>query len=71
MATQKDRVSHMSRARKAQIDRELGEDRPIPRRDFLQGTLIGAAAALTGPLLAGVVGAAENIADSRGMILGR
>ncbi|HVW69662.1 MAG TPA: NAD(P)-binding protein [Steroidobacteraceae bacterium] len=33
------------------IDRTLGEDRPIPRRDFLQGTLVGAAAALTGPLL--------------------
>lgn len=33
------------------IDRSLGEDRPIPRRDFLQGTLVGAAAALTGPLL--------------------
>jgi spermidine dehydrogenase len=30
----------------------LGEDRPIPRRDFLQGMLIGAASALTGPLLA-------------------
>src|ERR1700761_6929243 len=28
-----------------------GEDRPIPRRDFLQGALIGAACALTGPLL--------------------
>jgi len=31
--------------------RALGEDRPIPRRDFLQGTLVGAATALTGPLL--------------------
>jgi spermidine dehydrogenase len=28
-----------------------GEDRPIPRRDFLQGALIGAASALTGSLL--------------------
>jgi spermidine dehydrogenase len=32
-------------------DRRLGEDRPIPRRDFLQGALIGAAGALCGPLL--------------------
>jgi spermidine dehydrogenase len=30
-------------------DRELGMDRSIPRRDFLQGALVGAAAALTGP----------------------
>jgi len=29
----------------------LGEERRIPRRDFLQGTLIGAASALCGPLL--------------------
>jgi spermidine dehydrogenase len=43
----------MSGAHKPPIDRALGEDRPIPRRDFLQGTLIGAATALTGPLLAG------------------
>lgn len=32
-------------------DRSLGEDRAIPRRDFLQGALVGAATALTGPLL--------------------
>lgn len=31
-------------------DRELGMDRSIPRRDFLQGALVGAAAALSGPL---------------------
>ncbi|MGC1522736.1 MAG: NAD(P)-binding protein [Steroidobacteraceae bacterium] len=31
-------------------DRELGMDRNIPRRDFLQGALVGAAAVLTGPL---------------------
>jgi spermidine dehydrogenase len=30
-------------------DRELGMDRNIPRRDFLQGALVGAAAAMTGP----------------------
>jgi spermidine dehydrogenase len=32
-------------------NRDLGEDRSIPRRDFLQGALIGAASALCGPLL--------------------
>jgi spermidine dehydrogenase len=32
-------------------DRDLGEDRPIPRRDFLQGALMAAATALSGPLL--------------------
>src|SRR5579863_2209414 len=37
--------------RPPQPSRELGEDRRIPRRDFLQGTLIGAASALCGPLL--------------------
>src|SRR5271170_7590483 len=30
-------------------DRELGMDRSIPRRDFLQGALVGAAAAMTSP----------------------
>jgi spermidine dehydrogenase len=30
-------------------DRELGMDRSIPRRDFLQGALVGAAAAALGP----------------------
>jgi spermidine dehydrogenase len=30
---------------------ELGEDRAIPRRDFLQGALVASAMALTGPLL--------------------
>jgi spermidine dehydrogenase len=33
------------------IDRNLGENRAIPRRDFLQGALVGAATALAGPLL--------------------
>jgi spermidine dehydrogenase len=32
-------------------DRDLGEDRPIPRRDFLQGALVAAATTLAGPLL--------------------
>jgi len=31
-------------------DRELGMDRSIPRRDFIQGALAGAAVALTGPM---------------------
>jgi spermidine dehydrogenase len=30
-------------------DRELGMDRSIPRRDFLQGALVGAAAAMSAP----------------------
>jgi spermidine dehydrogenase len=33
------------------IDKNLGEDRAIPRRDFIQGALVGAATALTGPML--------------------
>ena len=32
-------------------DRDLGEDRSIPRRDFLQGVLVAAATTLAGPLL--------------------
>jgi spermidine dehydrogenase len=32
-------------------DKNLGEDRGIPRRDFIQGALVGAATALTGPML--------------------
>jgi spermidine dehydrogenase len=43
-------------------DRKLGEDRCVPRRDFLQGTLIGAATALNGPLLAGLAEAASRSA---------
>ncbi len=43
------------------LERGLGEDRAIPRRDFLQGVLVGAASALCGPLLrahaAGITGA--------------
>src|SRR5579859_1438049 len=31
--------------------RDLGEQRSIPRRDFLQGALVASATALTGPLL--------------------
>jgi spermidine dehydrogenase len=42
----------MSRKRSL-TDRELGMDRCIPRRDFLQGALVGAAVALTSPLRIG------------------
>ena len=35
---------------KPDIDRNLGEDRRIPRRDFLQGALVAAASTLTGGL---------------------
>src|SRR5580698_10045803 len=33
------------------LDKNLGEDRAIPRRDFIQGALVGAATALSGPML--------------------
>jgi spermidine dehydrogenase len=46
-------------------DRDLGEDRAIPRRDVLQGVLIGAASVLTGSLLraplASATGAATDL----------
>jgi spermidine dehydrogenase len=41
----------MSGRDKPPPDRRLGENRAIPRRDFLQGALVGAASALCGPLL--------------------
>ena len=37
--------------RKNSPTEDLGESRPIARRDFLQGTLVGAASALSGPVL--------------------
>jgi spermidine dehydrogenase len=37
-----------------------GAERAIPRRDFLQGALVGAASTLCGPLLSGVARAAES-----------
>jgi spermidine dehydrogenase len=52
----------VSGGRKRSTDCQLGEERRIPRRDFLQGTLIGAATALTGPLLAPCLAAAETAA---------
>jgi spermidine dehydrogenase len=42
-------------------DRDLGETRSIPRRDVLQGVLIGAASALTGSLLRAPVASAAAI----------
>src|ERR1700750_592670 len=33
------------------MKKDLGEDRQIPRRDFLQGALVAAATSLTGPML--------------------
>jgi len=45
-------LAHMTRERTLQPpDRDLGEDRTIPRRDFLQGALVAAATTLAGPLL--------------------
>ncbi|HET9390625.1 MAG TPA: NAD(P)-binding protein [Steroidobacteraceae bacterium] len=41
----------MSDDRKQPSDRDLGADRPIARRDFLQGALVAAATTLSGPLL--------------------
>jgi spermidine dehydrogenase len=45
--------------------KDLGEDRPIARRDFLQGALIGAASALGGPLLASAAAAASAAAQDQ------
>jgi spermidine dehydrogenase len=45
----------------------LGADRTIPRRDFLQGALVGAASTLCGPLLYGVAQAAEEAAAAQGL----
>jgi spermidine dehydrogenase len=50
----------MSRRRTPRLREDLGESRPIARRDFLQGTLVGAASALTGTLLNGLAAAAES-----------
>ena len=43
----------------------LGAERVIPRRDFLQGALVGAASTLCGPLLWGVARAAEGATASQ------
>jgi spermidine dehydrogenase len=54
---------------KRMTDRELGMDRSIPRRDFLQGALVGAAVALTSPLggaFAADAGAASAAQDRPG-----
>jgi spermidine dehydrogenase len=47
-------------ARRRSRERGLGERRAIPRRDFLQGTLLGAATALSGPWLGPVAAAAAQ-----------
>ena len=60
------RRSRSSGGSRAAPNLALGADRPIPRRDFLQGTLIGAASALTGPLLTGLASAAESAAAADG-----
>src|ERR1700739_1239474 len=41
---------------KMRADQNLGEDRSIPRRDFLQGALFAAASTLTGSLRASPAG---------------
>ncbi|HTY50040.1 MAG TPA: FAD-dependent oxidoreductase [Steroidobacteraceae bacterium] len=53
MSNEKDPASpeHPVGAEGGTVRRNLGEDREIPRRDVLQGVLIGAATALTGSLL--------------------
>src|ERR1700678_3835350 len=48
---QPDERPDKDRTIRARPDKNLGEDRGIPRRDFIQGALVGAATALTGPML--------------------
>jgi len=43
--------------------RELGMGRSIPRRDFLQGTLVAAAASVSGPLLDAYAGTGSALAQ--------
>ena len=43
-------------------ERRLGAERPVPRRDFLQGALIGAAGSLCAPLVSGLARAADYAA---------
>ena len=47
-------------------NRDLGEHRSIPRRDFLQGALVGAATALTGPLLKAYAADAADVGVTAG-----
>ena len=47
-------------ASKRREDRELGMDRTIPRRDFLQGMLVGAALTLSAPLRQVYAAAAQD-----------
>jgi spermidine dehydrogenase len=52
----------MAARRRAPRPASLGAERTIPRRDFLQGALVGAASTLCGPLLCGVARAADGVA---------
>src|SRR6185437_13572620 len=47
-------------------DRDLGEGRRIPRRDFVQGALVAAATTLSGPLLKAYAGVLEGPQDTPG-----
>ncbi len=53
----------MPARRRAPRPASLGAERIIPRRDFLQGALVGAASTLCGPLLCGVARAADGVAS--------
>lgn len=48
-------------------DSNLGEDRPIPRRDFLQGALLAAASTLSGPLWASPAERALEFAERQNL----
>jgi spermidine dehydrogenase len=48
-------------------DRDLGEHRSIPRRDFLQGALVASASALGGPLLRAYATEAVGAAGAAGV----
>ena len=47
------------------LDKNLGEDRAIPRRDFIQGALVGAATALSGPMLKAYAADAADVGADR------
>src|ERR1700761_8668008 len=57
--------------KKRYVDKNLGEDRAIPRRDFIQGALVGAATALTGPMLKAYAADAADVgAGAQGVAAG-
>jgi len=47
-------------------DRDLGEHKQIPRRDFLQGALVAAATTLTGPLLKAYAAGGSELQNAAG-----